>query len=143
MYRTYLLTALRIHIVNGFENMYSNLIRVSRPFNTALPHYREKVVSSDDLLEWLRPFCGDDSLAVKPRIKVLQILEQAFHLSDEDSKLLVYFRTQAVLRACWPETKVLILIAVNYSVRLFLCEDYMMKCWFAIHGCDRTCWHGN
>ncbi|XP_052559282.1 NBAS subunit of NRZ tethering complex isoform X2 [Tympanuchus pallidicinctus] len=66
----------------------------------------EKVVSSDDLLEWLRPFCGDDSLPVKPRIKVLQILEQAFHLSDEDSKLLVYFRTQAVLRACWPETKV-------------------------------------
>ncbi|NXY87208.1 NBAS protein, partial [Alcedo cyanopectus] len=66
----------------------------------------DKVVSSDDLLEWLRPFCGDDSLAVKPRIRVLQILEQAFHLSDEDSKLLVYFRTQAVLRACWPGTKV-------------------------------------
>ncbi|XP_031960030.1 neuroblastoma-amplified sequence isoform X3 [Corvus moneduloides] len=66
----------------------------------------EKIVSADDLLEWLRPFCGDDSLAVKPRIRVLQILEQAFHLSDEDSKLLVYFRTQAVLRACWPETKV-------------------------------------
>ncbi|XP_064506623.1 NBAS subunit of NRZ tethering complex isoform X2 [Pseudopipra pipra] len=66
----------------------------------------EKVVSSDDLLEWLRPFCGDDSLAVKPRIRVLQILEQAFHLSDEDSRLLVYFRTQAVLRACWPEKKV-------------------------------------
>ncbi|RMC17230.1 hypothetical protein DUI87_05808 [Hirundo rustica rustica] len=65
----------------------------------------EKIVSSDDLLEWLRPFCGDDSLAVKPRIRVLQILEQSFHLSDEDSKLLVYFRTQAVLRACWPETK--------------------------------------
>nr|XP_013810514.1 PREDICTED: neuroblastoma-amplified sequence isoform X2 [Apteryx mantelli mantelli] len=66
----------------------------------------EKVVSSDDLLEWLRPFCGDDSLPVKPRIRVLQIMEQAFHLSDEDSKLLMFFRTQAVLRACWPETKV-------------------------------------
>ncbi|KAF2982203.1 hypothetical protein EK904_002627 [Melospiza melodia maxima] len=79
----------------------------------------EKIVSSDDLLEWLRPFCGDDSLPVKPRIRVLQILEQAFHLSDEDSKLLVYFRTQAVLRACWPETKVLILIAANYSIKLF------------------------
>lgn len=82
-------------------------------------NYREKIVSSDDLLEWLRPFCGDDSLPVKPRIRVLQILEQAFHLSDEDSKLLVYFRTQAILRACWPETKVLILIAANYSIKLF------------------------
>ncbi|XP_064911947.1 NBAS subunit of NRZ tethering complex isoform X2 [Columba livia] len=82
----------------------------------------EKVVSSDDLLEWLRPFCGDDSLAVKPRIRVLQILEQAFHLSDEDSKLLVYFRTQTVLRACWPETKVEITDVENEEKRdaLFL-----------------------
>ncbi|XP_061845911.1 NBAS subunit of NRZ tethering complex isoform X3 [Colius striatus] len=82
----------------------------------------EKIVSSDDLLEWLRPFCGDDSLAVKPRISVLQILEQAFHLSDEDSKLLVYFRTQAVLRACWPETKVEITDIENEAKRydLFL-----------------------
>ncbi|XP_075717206.1 NBAS subunit of NRZ tethering complex isoform X2 [Rhinoderma darwinii] len=66
----------------------------------------EKLVSSDDLLEWLRPFCGDDSLPVKPRIDVLQIMEQAFNLSDEDSKLLVYFRTQAVLKASWPDKKV-------------------------------------
>uniref|UniRef100_A0A8C5T7B4 NBAS subunit of NRZ tethering complex n=1 Tax=Malurus cyaneus samueli TaxID=2593467 RepID=A0A8C5T7B4_9PASS len=87
----------------------------------------EKIVSSDDLLEWLRPFCGDDSLAVKPRIRVLQILEQAFHLSDEDSKLLVYFRTQAVLRACWPQTKVEITDIENeekrYSLFLGLLES--------------------
>ncbi|XP_062471865.1 NBAS subunit of NRZ tethering complex isoform X3 [Pezoporus occidentalis] len=82
----------------------------------------EKIVSSDDLLDWLRPFCGDDSLAVKPRIRVLQILEQAFHLSDEDIKLLVYFRTQAVLRACWPEEKVEIADIENEEKRydLFL-----------------------
>ncbi|XP_074751723.1 NBAS subunit of NRZ tethering complex isoform X3 [Athene noctua] len=80
----------------------------------------EKVVSSDDLLEWLRPFCGDSSLAVKPRIRVLQILEQAFHLSDEDSKLLVYFRTEAVLRACWPETKVEIMDTENEEKRYAL-----------------------
>ncbi|XP_077167102.1 NBAS subunit of NRZ tethering complex isoform X2 [Paroedura picta] len=66
----------------------------------------ENLVSSDDLLDWLRPFCGDDALPVKPRIQVLQILEQAFHLRDEDSKLLVLFRTQAVLKACWPQTQV-------------------------------------
>ncbi|XP_071999707.1 NBAS subunit of NRZ tethering complex isoform X2 [Engystomops pustulosus] len=66
----------------------------------------ENLVSSDDLLEWLRPFCGDDSIPVKPRIDVLQIMEQAFNLSDEDSKLLVFFRTQAVLKASWPDKKV-------------------------------------
>ncbi|XP_041419494.1 neuroblastoma-amplified sequence isoform X2 [Xenopus laevis] len=66
----------------------------------------EQLVSSDDLLEWLRPFCGDDSLPVKPRIDVLQIMEQTFNLSDEDIKLLVFFRTQAVLKASWPDKKV-------------------------------------
>ncbi|KAM9317014.1 NBAS subunit of NRZ tethering complex [Gastrophryne carolinensis] len=66
----------------------------------------EMLVSSDDLLEWLRPFCGNDSLPVKPRIDVLHIMEQAFNLSDEDSKLLVFFRTQAVLKASWPDKKV-------------------------------------
>uniref|UniRef100_A0A674I3P7 NBAS subunit of NRZ tethering complex n=1 Tax=Terrapene triunguis TaxID=2587831 RepID=A0A674I3P7_9SAUR len=80
----------------------------------------EKLVSSDDLLEWLRPFCGDDSLPVKPRIKVLQIMEQAFHLSDEDSRLLVFFRTQAVLKACWPETKVEITDIENEEKRYSL-----------------------
>ncbi|XP_036405464.1 neuroblastoma-amplified sequence isoform X2 [Megalops cyprinoides] len=61
------------------------------------------LVSSDDLLAWLRPFCGDSSLPVKPRIEVLQILEQAFHLTDQDSRLLVFFRSQAVLKSCWPD----------------------------------------
>ncbi|XP_055491305.1 NBAS subunit of NRZ tethering complex [Leucoraja erinacea] len=66
----------------------------------------ENIVFSDDLIAWLRPFCGDADLPVKPRIYVLQILEQAFHLNDEDSKLLVLFRTQAVLKACWSERQV-------------------------------------
>ncbi|KAJ8397644.1 hypothetical protein AAFF_G00436430 [Aldrovandia affinis] len=59
-------------------------------------------LSSDDLLAWLRPFCGNTSMPVKPRIEVLQILEQAFHLTDQDSRLLVFFRSQAVLKSCWP-----------------------------------------
>ncbi|XP_063170753.1 NBAS subunit of NRZ tethering complex [Candoia aspera] len=80
----------------------------------------ENLVSSEDLLAWLRPFCGDDSLPVKPRIKVLQILEQAFHLSDEDSKLLVLFRTQAVLKAYWPQTQVEITEIENEEKRYAL-----------------------
>uniref|UniRef100_A0A8C4W7S3 NBAS subunit of NRZ tethering complex n=1 Tax=Gopherus evgoodei TaxID=1825980 RepID=A0A8C4W7S3_9SAUR len=80
----------------------------------------ENLVSSGDLLEWLRPFCSDDSLPVKPRIKVLQIMEQAFHLTDEDSRLLVFFRTQAVLKACWPETKVEIIDIENEEKRYYL-----------------------
>uniref|UniRef100_A0A4W4GYP0 Neuroblastoma-amplified sequence n=1 Tax=Electrophorus electricus TaxID=8005 RepID=A0A4W4GYP0_ELEEL len=60
------------------------------------------IVSSEDLLAWLRPFCSDDSKPVRVRIEVLQILEHSFCLSDQDNRLLVFFRSQAVLKAGWP-----------------------------------------
>uniref|UniRef100_A0A8D2IZ58 NBAS subunit of NRZ tethering complex n=1 Tax=Varanus komodoensis TaxID=61221 RepID=A0A8D2IZ58_VARKO len=93
---------------------------VQTAVNKVVAALRENLVSSEDLLAWLRPFCGDDSLPVKPRITVLQILEQAFHLSDEDSKLLVLFRTQAVLKACWPQTQVEITDIENEEKRYAL-----------------------
>ncbi|KAM9782609.1 NBAS subunit of NRZ tethering complex [Neosynchiropus ocellatus] len=55
-------------------------------------------VTSDDLLAWLRPFCGDSELPVRPRIEVLQILEGNFSLQDSDVRLLLLYRTQAVLK---------------------------------------------
>uniref|UniRef100_A0A3B3YHL4 NBAS subunit of NRZ tethering complex C-terminal domain-containing protein n=1 Tax=Poecilia mexicana TaxID=48701 RepID=A0A3B3YHL4_9TELE len=51
----------------------------------------DSTVTSDDLLAWLRPFCGDASLPVRPRIDVLQILESNFSLIDHDVRLLVFF----------------------------------------------------
>lgn len=66
----------------------------------------EELVSSEDLLEWLRPFCANDAWPVRPRIHVLQILGQSFHLTEEDGKLLVFFRTEAILRATWPQRQV-------------------------------------
>uniref|UniRef100_A0A665VW68 Neuroblastoma-amplified sequence N-terminal domain-containing protein n=1 Tax=Echeneis naucrates TaxID=173247 RepID=A0A665VW68_ECHNA len=61
--------------------------------------YIYTAVTSDDLLAWLRPFCGDSSLPVRPRIDVLQILESNFSLRDSDVRLLLLYRTQAVLKA--------------------------------------------
>ncbi|XP_061126095.1 NBAS subunit of NRZ tethering complex isoform X1 [Syngnathus typhle] len=58
----------------------------------------DSTVSSDDLLTWLRPFCGDPSLPVRPRIAVLQILESNFSMRDADMRLLLLYRTQAVLK---------------------------------------------
>lgn len=58
----------------------------------------DSAVTSDDLLTWLRPFCSDASLPVRPRIDVLQILEGNFSLRDTDVLLLLLYRTQAVLK---------------------------------------------
>ncbi|KAK9531668.1 hypothetical protein VZT92_011078 [Zoarces viviparus] len=58
----------------------------------------DSAVTSDDLLVWLHPFCGDATLPVRPRIDVLQILESNFSLRDSDVRLLLLYRTQAVLK---------------------------------------------
>ncbi|XP_041814881.1 neuroblastoma-amplified sequence [Chelmon rostratus] len=58
----------------------------------------DSAVTSDDLLAWLHPFCGDAALPVRPRIDVLQILESNFSLQDSDVRLLLLYRTQAVLK---------------------------------------------
>uniref|UniRef100_A0A3Q3XCS4 NBAS subunit of NRZ tethering complex n=1 Tax=Mola mola TaxID=94237 RepID=A0A3Q3XCS4_MOLML len=58
----------------------------------------DSTVTSDDLLSWLHPFCGDAALPVRPRIDVLQILESNFSLRDSDVRLLLLYRTQAVLK---------------------------------------------
>ncbi|XP_036290535.1 neuroblastoma-amplified sequence isoform X3 [Pipistrellus kuhlii] len=66
----------------------------------------QELVSPEDLLEWLRPFCADDSRPVRPRVHALQVLGQSFDLSEEDGRLLVLFRTEAILRAAWPRRQV-------------------------------------
>lgn len=68
------------------------------PLSFLPPFYSDSAVTSDDLLSWLHPFCGDASLPVRPRIDVLQILESNFSLQDSDVRLLLLYRTQAVLR---------------------------------------------
>ncbi|XP_045700375.1 neuroblastoma-amplified sequence isoform X2 [Phyllostomus hastatus] len=66
----------------------------------------EELVSPEDLLAWLRPFCADDAQPVRPRVHVLQMLGQSFHLTEEDGKLLMFFRTEAILKATWPQRQV-------------------------------------
>ncbi|KAK5930036.1 hypothetical protein CesoFtcFv8_000091 [Champsocephalus esox] len=56
----------------------------------------DSTLTSDDLLAWLHPFCGDATLSVRPRIDVLQILESNFSLQDSDVRLLLLYRTQEV-----------------------------------------------
>uniref|UniRef100_A0A673CVY3 NBAS subunit of NRZ tethering complex n=1 Tax=Sphaeramia orbicularis TaxID=375764 RepID=A0A673CVY3_9TELE len=78
---------------------YPQPLRVLEAMVTAVHNsVNTDMVTSDDLLAWLRPFCGDASLPVRPRIDVLQILENNFSLKDSDVRLLLLYRTQAVLK---------------------------------------------
>ncbi|XP_062293103.1 NBAS subunit of NRZ tethering complex isoform X1 [Scomber scombrus] len=78
---------------------YPQPLRVLEAMVTAVHNsVQSGMVTSDDLLAWLSPFCGDASLPVRPRIDVLQILESNFSLRDSDVRLLLLYRTQAVLK---------------------------------------------
>uniref|UniRef100_A0AAX7UV55 Neuroblastoma-amplified sequence N-terminal domain-containing protein n=1 Tax=Astatotilapia calliptera TaxID=8154 RepID=A0AAX7UV55_ASTCA len=88
---------------------YPQPLRVLEAMVTAVHNSVDSTVTSDDLLAWLRPFCGDASLPVRPRIDVLQILESNFSLGDSDVRLLLLYRTQAVLRdreVIWPQIQI-------------------------------------
>ncbi|XP_069014456.1 NBAS subunit of NRZ tethering complex [Embiotoca jacksoni] len=85
----------------GAVTNYPEPLRVLEAMVTAVHNNVQRgdsAVTSDDLLAWLRPFCGDASLPVRPRIDVLQILESNFSLGDSDVRLLLLYRTQAVLK---------------------------------------------
>uniref|UniRef100_A0A8C6IHR8 Neuroblastoma amplified sequence n=1 Tax=Mus spicilegus TaxID=10103 RepID=A0A8C6IHR8_MUSSI len=85
----------------------------------------EELVSAEEVLQWLRPFCAEDTYPVRPRIQVLQLLGQSFHLSEEDGKLLVFFRTEAILRAAWPRRQVDIADIENEENRYTLFSELL------------------
>lgn len=64
------------------------------------------LVTSEDILLTLRPFCSDSTIEVQSRLDVLQILEQSFKLSEEDSRLLTLYRTQAVVTEAWVDHQI-------------------------------------
>ncbi|XP_053405478.1 NBAS subunit of NRZ tethering complex-like [Mercenaria mercenaria] len=64
------------------------------------------LISSEELMSQLRPFCSDSTVDVQPRLDVLYILEKSFKLSEEDSVLLTLYRTQAVVSEIWPQCQV-------------------------------------
>ncbi|XP_053522900.1 NBAS subunit of NRZ tethering complex isoform X2 [Artibeus jamaicensis] len=85
----------------------------------------EGLVSPEDLLAWLRPFCADDARPVRPRVHVLQILGQSFHLTEEDGKLLMFSRTEAILRATWPQRQVAMTDVENEENRYALFAELL------------------
>ncbi|XP_064620288.1 NBAS subunit of NRZ tethering complex-like [Lineus longissimus] len=65
-----------------------------------------ELVSQDDVLLLVRPFVSDSTIAIQPRLDILQILEQAFELSDEDLVLLILYRTEAIVETTWKDRQV-------------------------------------
>ncbi|KAF0023451.1 hypothetical protein F2P81_024081 [Scophthalmus maximus] len=113
---------------------YSEPLRVLEAMVTAVHNNvqsGDSSVTSDDLLAWLRPFCGDSSLPVRPRIDVLQILESNFSLRDSDVRLLLLYRTQAVLKHRESLPSLRFVVSVEASSLIFFPSNFVSS----LEGC--------
>ncbi|CAI9734159.1 neuroblastoma-amplified sequence-like [Octopus vulgaris] len=65
-----------------------------------------QLVTADEVLMQVLPFCSDTSIAVQPRLGLLATLEKNFKLKPEDVKLLLFYRTSAIIEESWPNHKI-------------------------------------
>lgn len=73
------------------------------------------MTNQEDVLECLRPFCADVTVSAAIKTTVLQLMEESFDLSGEDTFLLLFYQTDAIVSSTWN-------IKVTYAT-----EDFMSK----------------
>eukprot|EP00057_Strongylocentrotus_purpuratus_P023613 XP_011678087.1 PREDICTED: neuroblastoma-amplified sequence [Strongylocentrotus purpuratus] len=83
------------------------------------------IVTANHVLDELRPFCSDMSVAVEPRVEILQLLEETFPLSKDDTQLLLFYRTQAIVSGAWTDVKVTEEDVVSEASRLNLFQSLL------------------
>ncbi|KAM7430043.1 hypothetical protein ABFA07_019200 [Porites harrisoni] len=59
------------------------------------------MTNQEDVLECLRPFCADVSVSAAVKTTVLRLMEESFELSGEDTFLLLFYQTDAVVSCTW------------------------------------------
>lgn len=72
------------------------------------------MTNQEDVLECLRPFCADVMVSAAVKTTVLQLMEESFDLSGEDTFLLLLYQTDAVVSSTW-NRKVAFLFLNNSS----------------------------
>ena len=59
------------------------------------------MTSQEDVLECLQPFCADVTVSAAVKTTVLQLMEESFDLSGEDTFLLLFYQTDAIVSSTW------------------------------------------
>ena len=59
------------------------------------------MTTQEDVLECLRPFCADVTVSAAIKTTVLQLMEESFDLSGEDTFLLLFYQTDAIVSSTW------------------------------------------
>lgn len=88
----------------------------------------EDMFVGDMVLDLLRPFCLDSSVAIHVRLKVLEILEKNVILSTEDESLLLVLRIQTLIWSEWPDYEVDECIELDNDARQAMFDELLPRC---------------
>ena len=59
------------------------------------------MTNQEDIVECLRPFCADVAVSAAVKTAVLRSIEESFDLSGEDTFLLLFYQTDALVSSTW------------------------------------------
>ncbi|KAH9370701.1 hypothetical protein HPB48_013992 [Haemaphysalis longicornis] len=89
---------------------------------------RQDMFVGDMVLDLLRPFCLDSSVAIHVRLKVLEILEKNVILSTEDESLLLVLRVQTLIWSEWPDYEVDECTELDNDARQAMFDELLPRC---------------
>ena len=72
------------------------------------------MTNQEEVLECLRPFCADVTVTAAVKTTVLRLMEESFELSGEDTFLLLFYQTDAVVSSIW-NRKVMFLSYISFD----------------------------
>ncbi|XP_022807104.1 neuroblastoma-amplified sequence-like isoform X1 [Stylophora pistillata] len=101
------------------------------------------MTNQEDVLECLRPFCADVAVPAAIKTEVLQLMEESFDLSGEDTFLLIFYQTDAIVSSTWNRKLILedidsdtkrhrlfeILLSESLSLSQLLCLGTLLQIW--------------
>eukprot|EP00117_Sycon_ciliatum_P023048 scpid5108/ scgid19701/ Neuroblastoma-amplified sequence; Neuroblastoma-amplified gene protein homolog len=112
-------------IGNG-EDEFSRLSSSLSSVSTYLESGGQSLRSSD-IVELLRAFCAQSDIQMSSRLSVLRLLQQSFHLSEEDEALLLFCNTAATVKQIF-ELEIKASEVADSAKRLELFERLLSLC---------------
>lgn len=88
----------------------------------------EDMFVGDMVLDLLRPFCLDSSVAIHVRLKVLEILEKNVSLSTDDENLLLLLQVQTLIWSEWPDYELDECTELDGDTRQAMFDELLQRC---------------
>ncbi|XP_075536541.1 NBAS subunit of NRZ tethering complex-like [Dermacentor variabilis] len=88
----------------------------------------EDMFVGDMVLDLLRPFCLDSSVAIHVRLKVLEILEKNVSLSTDDENLLLLLQVQTLIWSEWPDYELDECTELDCDTRQAMFDELLQRC---------------